>query len=144
MLSHQVSLFLSEVAKVSGGSACEDLSRWDSSALSDDGASGDNSERFNLSSTANCRAHANEGVVFESAGIELRIWSNIHVLPNSHLVASLLSVASDSSQVLDGRVFADSDRCSIASDNNTVPERGSFTEADVSDHGSVWSNPITL
>ena len=144
MFRHEVFLLLSEVTEVLGRAAGEDLTRWDSGTLGEDCTSGHDSEGLDLGVAGDSRSHANKRVVLESACIERHIGSNVNVLTNDNSVASLLGRASDVNLVLNGSVLADRDLGGISTDDDAVPERGSLTEANISDHGSVRSNPITL
>ncbi len=110
----------------------------------DNSASRDHAEGLDASTTANRCSHTNEGVVFESAGIKLGIWSDIDVLANSDLVAIVGSVASDPGAVLDGSVLANAHSSGVAAHDDAVPEGGTLSETNVTDDSSVWGDPVSL
>jgi len=144
VLGHQMLLLLSKITEVLGGGASEDLSRGDSDSFLDDSSGRNDSEGLNVSATADGSSHTNESVVVDSASVESGISTDIAVLTDCDLVSSLLSVASNTGQVLNGTVLANGDLSSVSADDNTVPERCTFHEAHVSDDSSVRGNPVTL
>ena len=85
-----------------------------------------------------------KGIVFKSTIIERRVGTNVNVLTNGHFIAVLCSIAADSSVVLDSGVLAHANFSGVTTHNYTVPERGSLSETNISDHSSVRSDPVSL
>lgn len=84
MFSHQVLLFLSQIAQVYSRVSCEDLARRYNGVSRNNGTSRYDSEAFDGSATMHCSAHANKSKVLESASIKLYIRSNLNVLSNAN------------------------------------------------------------
>jgi len=142
VFSHKVFLFLSEVTEVSGRASSEDLASRDGDVSFNDSSSRDDSKAFDSCTSVYSCSHTDEAEVLNSTGIKAGVRADLNVVSNGNLIACGGVVASDVNVVLDDGVLADVNSGLVSTDDNSVPERSSFSKIDITDDSGIRRDPV--
>jgi hypothetical protein len=87
-------------------------------------------------------SHADEAEVLNSTGIKASVGADLNVVSNGNLIACGGVVASDVNVVLDDGVLSNVNSGLISTNDNSVPERGSFSKIDITDDSGIRRDPV--
>ena len=87
-------------------------------------------------------AHTDKGEVLESAGIKVGVRADLNIVSDGNVILGLSGAAADMNVVLNDRVLTDGDDGLVSTDHSSVPERGSFTEVNITDDSGIRRDPV--